>query len=81
VDKGYQGVEIPNTKIPRSEQKRGITKTLGRWPNAFHLSKPSSDTWRPMVDWSAIPLNDTRVLPFMQYYSAQTITSTCYWRS
>ncbi len=28
VDKGYQGVEVPNTQILRSGQKRGITKTL-----------------------------------------------------
>jgi IS5 family transposase len=28
VDKGYQGVEVPNTRILRSGQKRGITKTL-----------------------------------------------------
>jgi len=28
VDKGYQGVEVPNTQILRSGQKRGITRTL-----------------------------------------------------
>jgi transposase, IS5 family len=28
VDKGYQGVEVPNTRILRSGQKRGITKSL-----------------------------------------------------
>jgi IS5 family transposase len=28
VDKGYQGVEVPNTQILRSGQKRGVTKTL-----------------------------------------------------
>jgi IS5 family transposase len=28
VDKGYQGVEVPNTQILRSGQRRGITKTL-----------------------------------------------------
>jgi IS5 family transposase len=28
VDKGYQGVEIPNVRILRSGQRRGITRTL-----------------------------------------------------
>jgi IS5 family transposase len=28
VDKGYQGVEVPNTQILRSGQRRGVTRTL-----------------------------------------------------
>ena len=28
VDKGYQGVEVPNTQILRSGQRRGVTRTM-----------------------------------------------------
>lgn len=28
VDKGYQGVDVPDTQILRSDQQRGTTKTL-----------------------------------------------------
>ena len=28
VDKGYQGVEVPNTQTLRSGQRRGVTRTL-----------------------------------------------------
>ena len=28
VDKGHQGVEVPNTQILRSGQRRGVTRTL-----------------------------------------------------
>lgn len=41
VDKGYQGVEVPNTQILRSGQRRGVTRTLRKMIKRRSVIEPT----------------------------------------
>jgi transposase, IS5 family len=52
VDKDYQSVEVPNTQLLRSGQKRGITKMLRKMIKRRSVIEPTIG--HMMVDWAEI---------------------------